>query len=156
VNILIRAANEDDFPLLAKMDALIFGEDDAFSADDFGRYVNFLVYLNSHAIGSMVFLHNRGVAKTYDEEEPHMAGTLYIISTALLPEYQSRGFGSILKAWQIAYAKFNEFNKIVTNARLSNKRSIALNKKFGFEITETIPNYYHGPKESALVLELKP
>jgi ribosomal protein S18 acetylase RimI-like enzyme len=155
VNLVIRKASEDDFPLLADMDRKIFGKDGAFSVEDFEDYLNFLVSLDNHAIGSMMLLHNRGVAKTFDDEAPHMAGSLYIRSTALLFNFQRVGLGSILKAWQIAYARRGEFNRIVTNARISNKGSITLNKKFNFKIIGIRPNYYRGPEESALVLELK-
>lgn len=154
MELIIQPANKSDFSILATMDREIFGRDDAFSADNFGRCVNFLVYLNGFAIGSIVLMHNRSIARTYDDDEPIMEGSLYIISTALLPEYQRIGLGSILKAWQIAYARHNGFKRIVTNARLRNKASIALNKKFSFQVVETIPGYYPKPKEDAVVMRL--
>lgn len=61
--------------------------------------------------------------------------------------------GSILKAWQIAYARTHGFTKIVTNARKSNSASIRLNLKFGFTVvSEGIGCYSDG--EDAVVMEL--
>jgi ribosomal protein S18 acetylase RimI-like enzyme len=93
------------------------------------------------------------------EASPHALccpepGTLYITSTAIVPTQRGYGFGSIWKAWQITYAKKGGFKKIVTNARVSNTASIALNRKFGFAVVhECIPDCYADGEES-IVFEL--
>lgn len=82
-------------------------------------------------------------------------GSLYIASTAILPRYQGRGFGRLMKCWQIAYATHHKFSRIVTNTRQSNHAMIDLNRKFGFEVIRVTPDYYSDPSESAVVMELR-
>jgi len=161
MNVSIVAADAEHIALLAKMDALIYVKADAFSEEDFKDpdFKNFLVRLDDEPVGSTVLAPNKGETESYDALLPEVEGTLYIISTAILPQFQRQGIGSIVKAWQIAYAKRNGFKKIVTNARVSNKGSIALNKKFGFQMIRIIPEYYNpdyagGPREDTIVLQL--
>jgi ribosomal protein S18 acetylase RimI-like enzyme len=89
-----------------------------------------------------------------DYFNPAVAGTLYLVSTGILPVFQGSGLGTLLKAWQISYAKRNGFKRIVTNTRKSNKRMIALNRKFDFRTIRTTPRYYSNPTEATVVMEL--
>jgi ribosomal protein S18 acetylase RimI-like enzyme len=89
-----------------------------------------------------------------DRENVALAGSLYVVTTGILPAFQGLGFGRIMKAWQVAYARRHGFARIVTNTRKSNKRMIALNRKFGFRVTRTTPRYYSGPSEATVVMEL--
>jgi ribosomal protein S18 acetylase RimI-like enzyme len=82
------------------------------------------------------------------------AGSLFIWSTGVLPEFQRKGYGTIQKMWQIEYAKQNRFSAIVTCTRKSNEPMIRLNKKFGFVVRELKPDYYQEPAEPAMVMEL--
>ena len=83
---------------------------------------------------------------------------LHIATTGILPKYQGRGLGSLMKAWQIAYARARGFDRLITHARKSNAGSIALNKKFGFRVIRTVEGYYVEPAEAGVVmrLDLKP
>jgi ribosomal protein S18 acetylase RimI-like enzyme len=85
---------------------------------------------------------------------PRLKGSLYISTTGILPRFQKQGFGPLLKAWQIAYARYHGFNRIITTCRKSNARMIALNRQFGFRIVRTIPKYYMEPTDSAVLMEL--
>ena len=156
MDIAIIAASEDDIPLLAELDKAIYLPADAFSEKDFmdPDYKNFLLFLDEDPIGSTVLAPHKTIAESYSAPLPSAEGTLYIISTAILPQFQRSGFGSIVKAWQIAYARRNNFQRIVTNTRVSNRGSIALNQKFKFRITRVITNYYSDPSEDAFALEL--
>ena len=87
-------------------------------------------------------------------DAPYRKGSLYISTTGILPKFQNRGFGPLLKSWEIAYARYNGFNRVITNCRKSNTRMIALNRQFGFRIVRTIPRYYDEPLESAVLMEL--
>jgi L-amino acid N-acyltransferase YncA len=78
----------------------------------------------------------------------------YIATTGILPGYQGKGLGSLMKAWQIAYAKKRGYSCLIANARKSNAASIALNRKFGFRITKTVPDYYEEPNEPGVVMRL--
>lgn len=89
-----------------------------------------------------------------DGWNPVSSGTLYIATTGLLPEYQGRGFGPLLKAWQIAWARRHGYSRIVTNTRKRNKRMIELNTKFGFVVVRTTPGYYAEPTDATVVMEL--
>lgn len=59
-----------------------------------------------------------------------------------------------MKAWQIAYAKNKGYTCLIAHARESNTGSIALNTKFGFRITKTLPGYYEEPSEPGVVMRL--
>jgi|HubBroStandDraft_5_1064220.scaffolds.fasta_scaffold314638_2 ribosomal protein S18 acetylase RimI-like enzyme len=85
-------------------------------------------------------------------EAPHRKGSLYISTTGILPRFQKRGFGALLKSWEIAYARYHGFNRVITTCRKSNTHMIQLNRRFGFKKVRTVPYYYE--KESAVLMEL--
>jgi len=85
---------------------------------------------------------------------PNRRGSLYISTTGILPRFQKKGFGPLLKSWEIAYARYHGFNRIITNCRKRNARMIALNRRFGFRIVQTIPRYYMEPTDSSVLMEL--
>jgi ribosomal protein S18 acetylase RimI-like enzyme len=80
--------------------------------------------------------------------------SLYISTTGILPRFQGQGFGDLLKSWEVAYARYHGFKRIITNCRKRNARMIALNRKFGFRIVRTIPRYYTEPTDSSVLMEL--
>lgn len=90
-----------------------------------------------------------------DHFNPAMKGSLYIASTGILPRFQGRGLGTLMKAWQICYARRHGFNRIVTNTRKRNTAMIRLNKKFGFKVLRTTRAYYCEPTDSTVVMELR-
>ncbi len=90
-----------------------------------------------------------------DGQNPPLRGSLYIVTTGILPQFRGLGFGNLLKYWQVLYARHHGFTRIVTNSRKSNKPMIGLNEKFGFKILRTTPNYYEEPRESTVVMELR-
>jgi ribosomal protein S18 acetylase RimI-like enzyme len=81
-------------------------------------------------------------------------GSLYISTTGILPRFQKQGFGPLLKSWEIAYARYYGFKRILTHCRKRNTRMIALNRQFGFRIVRTIPRYYEEPADSSVLMEL--
>ena len=89
-----------------------------------------------------------------DGRNPKLGGSLYIATTGILPEVQGQGLGTLLKSWQVAYARHNGFTRIVTNTRKSNRAMIRLNKNLGFKSIRTTANYYAEPAESTVVMEL--
>jgi ribosomal protein S18 acetylase RimI-like enzyme len=90
-----------------------------------------------------------------DGINPRREGSLYITSTGILPEFQGRGFGALLKAWELQYARRHGFTRIVTNHRKSNRAVIALNRKFGFKVLRISPGYYRDPVEATVVMQRK-
>jgi len=120
-------------------------------------YQPWWLILDGRKVGCCAFEHQvdfRGDAPD-DNQTPLRKGSLYIASTAIIPDSRGRGLGTLFKSWQISYARLHGFNRIVTNTRKSNKPMIRLNQKFGFKITRTIPNYYFDPPESTVVMELR-
>jgi ribosomal protein S18 acetylase RimI-like enzyme len=85
---------------------------------------------------------------------PSRHGSLYIVTTGILPEFQRLGLGMLLKNWQVAYARVHGFTRIVTNTRMRNQPMIQLNLKFGFKVIRTTPGYYQSPREATVVMEL--
>lgn len=149
----VRISRTRDVRLLAELDSRIFSADDAFGPEAFAWLTCFLVRAGNDIVGSVVFQEHATVAESYDAETPAEPGTLYLVSTGILPAWQGRGIGHAVKAWQLAYARRNGFRKIVTNHRITNTPIIHLNEKFGFRKVRTIPGYYHGA-EDAVVMEL--
>jgi ribosomal protein S18 acetylase RimI-like enzyme len=88
-------------------------------------------------------------------ENPILRGSLYIVTTGILPQFRGMGFGKLLKCWQISYAHRHDFTRIITNTRKSNKPMISLNKKVGFKVLRTTSGYYEAPSEPTVVMELR-
>jgi ribosomal protein S18 acetylase RimI-like enzyme len=87
------------------------------------------------------------------QHNPRRRGLLYIASTGILPQFRGQGFGTLLKAWQLSYARHHNCTRIVTNTRKSNKAMIRLNQKFDFKIIRTTGGYYENPREATVVME---
>ena len=128
---------------------------DWFEAQDWQACEPWWMIVNKRKIGCSAF--ERDVDFTDDIAEPAenspSSGSLYIVSTGILPAFWGCGFGKLLKCWQITFARNEGFTRIVTNTRESNARMIALNEFFGFKLVRTTPNYYEGPSEATIVME---
>lgn len=114
---------------------------DWFHREDWEAFDSWWLIVNHRKIGCCAFEAQRA--------------SLHIVSTGILPGFQGRGFGGLLKAWQIAYARQHGFQRIVTNSRKSNKPMIRLNRKFGFKVIRTTPHYYENPTEPSVVMALR-
>ena len=90
-----------------------------------------------------------------DGNNPYDRGSLYIVTTGILPEARRLGLGRLLKCWEIAYARRNRFSRVVTNTRRHNHPMIELNRSVGFEVIRTTPHYYDAPDEATVVMELR-
>ncbi len=154
MSIEIKRAAPKWAPQLAELDKKIFSDADWFDEDQWHQFSAYWVYVNGVTAGSVALCFNRGWWRLEDEFPPHEPGSLYIASTGLLPEFRGQGYGTVIKRWQIEFARMNDYQRIVSNCRASNAASVALNKKFGFELIDSIQDYYHDPNENAFVLEL--
>ena len=85
---------------------------------------------------------------------PH-SGTLYIVSTGIAPELQGRGFGRLMKAWQICFARQHGFRRVITNVRSRNRAMRKLNEAFGFRVLRVTKGYYADPPDATVVMELR-
>lgn len=90
-----------------------------------------------------------------DGMNPYLPGSLYIVTTGILPQARGLGLGRLLKCWQIAYARHHRFSRIVTNTRKRNRAMIGLNRSVGFRTIRTTPHYYQAPDEPTVVMELR-
>jgi len=141
---------------LMAFDRKVFPRSDLFDAAAWKAGESYWMLVNGVKVGCCAFEKNVDFQEdvTRDGVNPRMPGSLYITTTGILPKFQDRGFGRLLKCWQVAYARNHGFRRIVTNTRKRNRRIIALNREFGFRIIRTTPGYYSGPPDSTVVMEL--
>jgi ribosomal protein S18 acetylase RimI-like enzyme len=129
---------------LQAFDRKVFRKADVFPAEYWKQCEPYWLLIDGVKAGCCAF----------DKHTLHAKGTLYVSTTGILPRFQRRGLGQLMKQWQIAYARRHGFTRIVITTRKSNAPMIALNRKFHFKTVRTIPRYYSDPTESALVMEL--
>ena len=142
---------------LVAFDRTVFSESDSFHPSDWATYKSFWMIVDGKKIGCCAFQEHVEFQQDIrsDQANPKRKGWLYIVTTGILPEFQRRGFGSLLKSYQIAYAYRNGFTRIVTNTRKRNAAMLALNRKYHFQVVRTTPRYYSDPIDSTVVMELR-
>ena len=137
---------------LVNFDRRVFPRGDVFAPSYWRELESWWMIVDGVKVGCSAFaLH---VDFRGDVTE-HMQGSLYIASTGIHPAWQGLGFGSMLKAWQVCYARQHGFHRIVTNTRRKNTAMICLNRKFHFRTIHTTPGYYRDPRDAAVVMELR-
>ena len=151
-----KVKTSDEIRSLVAFDRKVFAAPDRFPADYWRRLQSYWMLIDDVKVGCCAFERHADFQQDLreDGENPGLAGSLYIASTAILPRFQGRGFGRMLKSWQIAYAWHHNFNRIVTNTRKRNTRMIHLNRMFGFKVIRTTRGYYSQPPDSTVVMEL--
>lgn len=142
---------------LVAFDHKVFRKADWFSTAEWRAYESWWMIVGNRRAGCCAFQHNVDFREDASEDDgnPPLRGSLYISTTGILPRFQHMGFGAMLKSWQISYARYHRFTRIVTNARESNAAMIALNERFRFKVLRTTPNYYEDPREATVVMELR-
>jgi ribosomal protein S18 acetylase RimI-like enzyme len=138
-------------------DRKVFRASDLFAAVDWKTYESYWMIVDGTKAGCCAF------EKHVDFQEdtnvsgvnPYRKGSLYISTTGILPEFQGQGFGTLLKCWELCYARHHGFTRIVTNMRARNAAMIELNRRFGFRVIRTTPRYYSYPADSTIVMELR-
>lgn len=144
-----------DRDALAAFDRRVFRKADSFEPEVWDQLESYWMIVDGERAGCCAFERH---ADFYEGagEPPKARGSLYIVSTGILPRYRGAGLGDKFKRWQIAWARRHGFTRIVTNSRRSNRAMIRLNQKHGFKIIRiTRRNYYSRPAETAVVMELK-
>ena len=125
---------------LLMFDRKVFGESDCFAKAFWLTLESYWMLVGDVKVGCCAF-------------ERHPENTLYIATTGVVPAFQKLGFGSLLKAWEIAFARHHGFRRIVTNCRQRNRAMIALNRRFGFRIVRRKAD--DDPAYAAVVMELR-
>ena len=75
-----------------------------------------------------------------------------MMNLAVAPGYRRRGIGEELVKQLVCHLQNNEATCLTLEVRVSNKPAIALYEKMGFCEVGRRPNYYHSPREDALIL----
>ena len=85
------------------------------------------------------------------------AGECHLLNLCIEPDWQGRGYGSLLLEQSILLAKAQECSSMFLEVRPSNRAGIALYHKRGFRIVGERPDYYrasHG-REDALIMRFE-
>ncbi len=143
LTIFRRAELPKELRSLMIFDRKVFGESDRFDAPYWQTLESYWLLEGGVKVGCCAF--ERNVAQN----------SLYIATTGIHPGFQGRGFGRLMKAWEVAFARHHGFKRIVTNCRKRNTAMIRLNKNFGFKAIRTEPRYYSDPVDSMVVMELR-
>jgi ribosomal protein S18 acetylase RimI-like enzyme len=146
-----------DIRSLMAFDRKVFPASDLFDPDYWKACVVYWLIVDGVKIGCCAFEEHVDFQDDVAAGgiNPRRKGSLYIASTGIHPKFQGRGFGTLLKSWQICYARHHGFKRIVTNTRSRNTAIIVLNRKFGFSIVRTTPRYYSDPGDATVVMELR-
>ena len=75
-----------------------------------------------------------------------------MMNLAVSPDYRQKGIAQLLVNELIARLQKNEVTCLTLEVRASNTPAINLYNKLGFVPVGRRPNYYHNPKEDALIL----
>ena len=75
-----------------------------------------------------------------------------MMNIAVAPEYRRKGIGEQLVRTLISRLKDQQVTRLTLEVRVSNTCAIALYEKLGFQQVGCRPNYYHNPREDALIL----
>lgn len=139
---------------LMAFDRKIFPVADRFDAVYWATCESYWLIAGNTKVGCCAFEKHVDFHDCFADVAPRRQGSLYISTTGILPRFQHQGFGPLLKSWEIAYARYHGFNRVITTCRKRNARMIALNRQFGFRIVRTIRRHYREPADSAVLMEL--
>jgi len=149
-----RADVDAELRRLRDFDRKVFPAADLFPASYWRVCEVWWMLVDGRRAGCCALRPHADLSDDLDADDTPAEGVLYISSTGLLPAYQGRGLGAVMKAWQVAYARRNGFRRVVANTRAGNARMIELNQQFAFRVTRRIPGYYADPDEGTVVMEL--
>jgi ribosomal protein S18 acetylase RimI-like enzyme len=141
---------------LMAFDRTVFPRADRFDAAYWNICESYWMLVDGLKVGCCAFERHVDFQDdiSHDGLNSRRRGSLYICTTGILPKFQGKGFGSLLKSWEVSFARYHGFNRMVTNTRKRNKKMIELNLKFGFRVIRTTPRYYTAPSDSTVVMEL--
>jgi ribosomal protein S18 acetylase RimI-like enzyme len=150
-----KAVLPGDLRSLVTFDRKVFPAD-CFPPSQWKHFDSYWLLIDDKRVGCCGFEEHVDFQQDIREDgvNPSRPGSLYIASTGIAPRFQHKGFGQLLKAWQVAYARHHGFRRIVTNTRNRNVSMIRLNQKFHFQAVRTTPGYYQNPADATVVMEL--
>jgi len=141
---------------LMAFDRKVFRRSDWFDAHYWRSCVPYWMLVDGFKIGCCAFEEHVDFRDDSNKDgvNPPRKGSLYICTTGILPQFRGMGFGNLLKSFEVSYARYHGFKRIVTNTRSRNTAMIKLNRKFGFRILRTTPGYYSDPTDATVVMQL--
>lgn len=151
-----KAALPDEIRGLVAFDRKVFSASDRFPGSVWKEFRSYWMVINDVKVGCCAFQEHVDFQEDIraDRTNPPLDGSLFIASTGILPKFQGMGLGRLLKSWEIAYARYRGFDRIVTNMRKKNHAIFNLNQSFHFATVRTTPRYYSDPTDSTVVMEL--
>lgn len=84
----------------------------------------------------------------------HIAGEAHISTIASHPDTRGKGYGEIVLAGMVRRSVTLDADYIVLEVRVSNIPAQNLYKKYGFEVVDVKPRYYHNNGEDAYDMRL--
>lgn len=75
-----------------------------------------------------------------------------MMNLAVAPNYRRQGIGEALVRGLVEHLRQKGIIALLLEVRVSNAPAIALYEKMGFQQVGRRPNYYHNPREDALIL----
>jgi ribosomal protein S18 acetylase RimI-like enzyme len=143
----VAAKLPDDLRKLMTFDRKCFSRGDLFPASYWREIQSYWMLVDGKRVGCSGF-----EIPLQDDPALPPRELLYIASTAIHPKHRGKGYGSLMKAWQIAYAKAQGYRHLYTHVRVSNRAMIRLNERYAFTTVKRISRYYQDPSESAALM----
>jgi ribosomal protein S18 acetylase RimI-like enzyme len=152
-----RAAIPKEIRSLVAFDRKVFLPSDRFPQSYWKELESYWMLVGGVRVGCCAFAAHVDFQEDIREDRinPPLDGSLYIATTGILPRFQGRGLGRMLKCWEVAYARHHGFTRIVTNVRKRNTPIVKLNRQLDFKVIRTTPHYYSAPADSTVVMELR-
>lgn len=140
---------------LIAFDREVFPRSDLLSAEQWKQYETYWMIVDGTKVGCCAFQTDVDFQDDLrrDGVNPRLKGSLYISTAAILPAYRGSGLGRLFMCWQIAYARYHGYRRIVTNTRERNLPIVALTRELGFQVIRTTPGYYSSPTDATIVME---
>ncbi|OVA00521.1 GNAT domain [Macleaya cordata] len=137
VTISLDAVRDKNMMQLKKLNTALFPVryNDKYYADALasGEFTK-LAYYSDICVGS--------IACRLEKKDGGAARVVYIMTLGVLAPYRELGIGSKLLNHVIDLCSKQNISEIYLHVQTNNDDAINFYKKFGFEITETIQNYY--------------
>ncbi|GAA0160267.1 acetyltransferase [Lithospermum erythrorhizon] len=132
----LEGVGENNIMQLKKLNAVLFpvSYDNKYYSDTLvSAHFSKLAYYNDNCVGA--------IACKLENKEGGGA-RVYIMTLGVLAPYRGLGIGTKLLTHVLDLCAKQKIGEIYLHVHTNNEDAINFYKKFGFDITETIPNYY--------------
>ncbi|KAL5126130.1 N-alpha-acetyltransferase 50 [Glycine soja] len=133
-SVLLLRASHDATVKPCLSDGLVMGNGLFAYARDLMIHVTFLAYYSDICVGA--------IACRLEKKEGGGQVRVYIMTLGVLAPYRGLGIGTKLLNHVLDLCSKQNISEVYLHVQTNNEDAINFYKKFGFEITETIQNYY--------------